>query len=75
MNFAEAMDAIGVSAPEVADRLGLTAQTVRQMRLDPENPGYRSPPAAWGRLLAQMARERGGELHGLADELERGGAG
>lgn len=70
MNFREAMDALGVSAAEVARAFGLTPQTIRQMRLDPGRPGYRSPPERWQQGLAELARERGGQLEEIAVTLE-----
>ena len=71
MNFREAMDALGLTAPEAAAGLGLTAQTVRQMRLDPDKPGYRSPPPNWRAVLARIGREKGQELSDVISRLER----
>jgi hypothetical protein len=72
MEFREAMDALGLSAPEAAAALGLQPQTVRMMRMDPSAAGYRRPPEGWERVLAKLARERGGELAQLAEQLEAG---
>lgn len=38
--------------------------------LDPSSSSYRRPPSNWREILINLARERGGELEGLADELE-----
>lgn len=71
MTFAEAMDAIGVSAPDLSETLGLAPQTIRQMRMDPDNPNYREPPKAWRTILAAYARSRCAHLNAIAEELER----
>lgn len=69
MNFREAMDALGLTSPEVARAFGLESQTVRQMRLEPDKPGFRAPPSDWRSRLAKMGREKGGDLQRIADEL------
>lgn len=68
--FREAMDLLCLSAPEAAQLLGVQPQTVRQMRLNPGNPNYRTPPANWREALARIARERVPELQELIAELE-----
>jgi hypothetical protein len=72
MDFKTATDTLGIPAAELADAFGLEPQTIRQMRLAPDARGYRSPPADWERVVARLARERGTELHGLAERLEQG---
>jgi hypothetical protein len=69
--FREAMDAICVSAPQAAEMFSLSPQTIRQMRLDPSHPNYRTPPATWRATFARLARDRGVQLEQLAEELER----
>jgi transcriptional regulator with XRE-family HTH domain len=71
VEFREAMDELGLTAADVADALGVTPQTVRQMRMDPSAAGYRTPPEAWPAVLAKLARARGGEMQKLADRIER----
>lgn len=56
------MDAVGVTAVELGQELGVAAQSIRQARLDPSSPGYRSPPAGWQEVLIRMAQERCVEL-------------
>jgi hypothetical protein len=73
MTLKEAMDRLGLSAPEVAEALELQPQTVRQMRLDPGHANYRSPPEGWQRALAKLARSRGRGMARIADQLEREG--
>jgi hypothetical protein len=72
VDFKTATDILGIPAPELAKEFNLQPQTIRQMRLAPDAASYRSPPADWERVLARLARERGRELHGLAERLEQG---
>jgi signal recognition particle subunit SEC65 len=69
--FREAMDMLCVPAPQAAEMFSLSAQTVRQMRLNPSHPNYRNPPATWRATFARLARERGERLEQLAVELEQ----
>jgi hypothetical protein len=71
MDFKAATDILGVPAVVLAEAFQLEPQTIRQMRLSSDARGYRSPPADWERVLARLARERGRELHGLAEKLEQ----
>ena len=50
--------------------VGRVPQTIRRARLDPETRGYRPPPTGWEKAIANLARERAGELVKLAEELE-----
>ena len=68
--FKKATDLLCLSAPEVAELLGSTPQSIRQARLDSKKAGHRQPPAGWEAKLAKLARERAGELVKLAEELE-----
>lgn len=69
--FREATDLLGLSMEELADALGgISKQSVKQARLDPSASGYRSPPSGWETVVAKLARERGGELERLAEDLE-----
>lgn len=70
MDFKTATDILGLPAATLAEEFGLEPQTIRQMRLAPLGRGYRSPPAGWERVVARLARERGRELHGLAERLD-----
>ncbi len=69
--FKEATDALGLTAPELAEMFGVSAQTIRQARLDPEHVGHRSPPSGWEEKLAAVAKKKGGELAELAKALKR----
>ena len=73
MQFKDALDNIGLSASEAGELFGLTGQTVRQMRMDPDAAGYRSPPDGWVKILAAYARTRGKEMGKIAERLERDG--
>jgi hypothetical protein len=68
--FRESMDRLCLTASEAGELFSASVQHVRQMRLPPENPGHRPPPDGWRPTFARMARQRGGELLRLADELE-----
>lgn len=63
------MDA-GVTLPELADEIGCSISALRQARMDPESEHYRSPPDGWREGVQTLARQRGGTLCGLADDLE-----
>lgn len=73
MEFREALDVLGIDAATAGEMFGVQAQTIRQMRLDPDKPGYRKPPEGWQATLAKVARARGREMDKVADRLERGG--
>ncbi len=66
------LSALGVSIQEQAAALGLSYQTVRLMRLEPNAKGYRSPPPriSWSSAWARLLRERAGALLAEADKLE-----
>lgn len=72
MNFKTATDRLAdfVTHADIAQEAGVSLQSIRQARLDPSNPNYRKPPANWRAVLATLARERGGRLDDLTDELE-----
>lgn len=58
-----------ITLEEIADRLGMSTQTLKQARLDPSNPGHRSPPPGWKDALASLAEERGAEMWDFAQAL------
>jgi hypothetical protein len=70
VTFREAMDALCVPAGDVAEMFGLSVQTVRQMRMEPDSPAYRTPPAGWRASFAKLARQRGGDMEKLARDLD-----
>lgn len=61
-----------MTAPEAAELFGVEAQTIRQMRAEPDSLGARTPPPGWQARLAPIARKKSKALAKLADELERG---
>lgn len=73
MDFIEATDALAgcVTHAELADACGVSVQRIRQARLDQSHANYRRPPEGWERALAKLARGRGKELQGVAEQLER----
>lgn len=73
MDFKEATDRLTdrIGHDDVAHAAGVSVQTVRQARLDEGHVNHRPPPENWRSVVARLARERGGELVRLAEELER----
>jgi len=73
MTFKEATDRLAgcITHAEIARAARVSVQLVRQARLDPTNPSYRSPPVGWPMILAKLARERSAQLKALASEIER----
>lgn len=61
MDFKQATDILleyGVTLPEIAEALGIAAQTARQARLDPSTDGFRRPPPEWREALAVLAEAK-----------------
>jgi hypothetical protein len=74
MDFKEATDRITALCPTldaVAEAVDRDPSSVRKARLDPDSPGYRSPPPDWESGLAKLARERAFALNQLAEDLDR----
>jgi len=69
-SFREATASLCLSGPDLAELFGTSAQHIRQMKLDPTKAGARPAPDGWEAVLAAIAREKGGELARLAEELE-----
>jgi hypothetical protein len=59
-----------VSLADLAEELGVSHGLLRQARLSTSASSYRSPPAGWEKAIAKLARERGGALLKLADEMD-----
>jgi len=72
MTFKQATDRLAgcISHAEIARSARVSIQLVRQARLDPNNPSYRSPPSGWKKVLAQLAREKSARLRALASDIE-----
>lgn len=73
MSFVETTDRLmanSVGLREIADALGVSYSTVRATRLPAESSSHRNPPVGWEKAMAKLARERGGELLKVAEELE-----
>jgi hypothetical protein len=73
MDFKTATDILGVPAADLAQAFGLEPQTIRQMRLAADARGYRSPPADWERVVAELAAHRMRELSELLRTLAEHG--
>jgi len=76
MDFKTATDRVGgcITHAEIADAAGVSIQTVRQARMDPNSSSYRNPPAGWQTILARLARRRARELQSFAHSLESYGS-
>lgn len=61
-----------VTTDDLAQALGASQNAVVRARLDPDTRSWRPPPPGWPFAIARLARERGGELLRLAEELEGG---
>lgn len=72
MDFKTATDRVGgcITHADIAEAAGVSIQTVRQARMDPNSTSYRNPPLGWETVLARLLRERAHELTTLADILE-----
>ena len=73
MDFQEATDKLmahGAPLGDIAEALGIAYTTIRAARLSPRSLSYRPPPDGWKPKLVAFAREKGGELVKLAEELE-----
>ena len=75
MNFREAIDNLcaKLDHAHVARALGVSVQTIRQARLDPENAGYREAPEKWEDTLIQLAEERIRYYRRLIDAIRKRG--
>lgn len=72
VNFKDATDELidRVTLPEIASACGASVNAVERARMDPTSHSYRSAPPGWELAVARLARERGGSLLKLADEIE-----
>jgi hypothetical protein len=72
MNFVEAMERLKrpVTDDEIAAATGVSVNTIRRTRADPETRNYRPPPAGWIPVLAELAAKRAEELVKLKADLE-----
>ncbi len=73
MDFKKTTDefaSCGVGLGDIAAALGASYSAVKQARLDPDSPHYRTPPPGWQPKLKKLAAGRGGRLAKLAEELE-----
>ncbi len=76
MDFCEATDNLcgKVDHSDVARTLGVSLQTIRQARLNPETRSHRPPPIGWREVVVRLAEERAGHYRRLIDELRTSGS-
>jgi hypothetical protein len=72
MDFREATDGLCVKVDheDVARALGVSLQTIRQARLQPETKSHRSPPPGWRNAVLRLAEEKVRYYQGLIRELQ-----
>jgi hypothetical protein len=71
MDFRQATDGLcaKVDHEDVARALGVSLQTVRQARLQPDANARRSPPAGWREAVIRLAEEKVGQYRRLIEQL------
>jgi hypothetical protein len=70
MDFKTATDRLTMCVGHADIAAAVSVQSVRQARLDPNNPNYRPAPGGWQKALARLAKQRSKELKALAEELD-----
>jgi hypothetical protein len=60
-----------ITLADMAKAAGVSHQTLRRSRLDPESVSYREPPEGWERALAKLVQKRATDLIRLAEDLRR----
>ena len=72
MDFTQATDRLAEcpTHKDISDVLDIDVQRIRQARLAQGHTNRRPAPDGWEKAIAQLARERAGELVKLAEELE-----
>jgi hypothetical protein len=69
--FRAVTNQLGLTAEELGKALGVSAQSIRQMRADPNSTAFRNPPIGWQAVAARLARARALALLKLASALLR----
>ena len=72
-NFRDVTDDLfsKVGAEDMATEMGCSVGAVKQARLDPSSPSYRSPPPGWETSALKMAKDRIAFFTALAKRLGR----
>lgn len=72
MNFTKATDELlaSVTLADLARKMGISVQAVRQARSAEGTPSYRPPPAGWEQAIASLASGRAARLRKLAARLQ-----
>jgi hypothetical protein len=71
MDFRKATDGLcaKVDHEDVARALGVSLQTIRQARLQPDTKSHRSPPGGWRDAVIRLAEEKVSHYRRLIEEL------
>jgi hypothetical protein len=72
MNFRNATDDLlkQTTLEDLASKLRVSIQAVRQARAAKDSTAHRSPPAGWEKAVATLAQERAAFYQKLAKRLE-----
>jgi hypothetical protein len=76
MDFVEAAERLksAVTDDEIAEATGVSTNTIRRTRADPNTRNYRPAPFGWEKALAKIAYQRAQALLKLQQELEAAGS-
>jgi CRP-like cAMP-binding protein len=72
LDFKTATDemlALGITTAAIAERLGVSPNTVSRARMDPSSPNARAAPDRWQPALREMLREHGKAASALARRI------
>ena len=72
MDFREAADSLcgKIDHHDVAQALGVSLQTIRQARLQPETRAHRPAPAGWRDAVIRLAEEKVSHYRQLIQKLQ-----
>lgn len=75
MNFKQATDALleSVTLEDLAERMGVSIQTIRQARASQSTASHRPPPKGWELAIEQLAQRGATRLSRLAERLANEG--
>ena len=71
MNFRQATDALlnSVTLEDLAKTMGVSLQSLRQARSNPDTTAHRPPPAGWQDAIGALAKRRAADYKRLAQTV------